>query len=152
MSERRKFTAYEKKNKMKEDLFMQKKEGKIPENPDWSGFENWLAGEIIADKERICKAKDIGLICGTVIAVASVLTLGYNYHTQSQSMVRNEEKWQIVVQENNQHWIDYLSQYDFVSQDGEGYNYYNSDVGGDVNNGTESKTKKETEYGQRDGN
>ena len=75
-----------------------------------------------------------------------------NYHTQSQSMVRNEEKWQIVVQENNQHWIDYLSQYDFVSQDGEGYNYYNSDVGGNVNNGTESKTKKETEYGQRDGN
>ena len=35
-------------------------------------------------------------------------------------------------------FINYLSQYDFVSQDGEGYNYYNSDVGGDVNNGTEN--------------
>lgn len=38
---------------------------------------------------------------------------------------------------NNQRWIEYLSQYDFVSQDGEGYNYYNSDVSGDVVNGTE---------------
>lgn len=38
---------------------------------------------------------------------------------------------------NNQRWIEYLSQYDFVSQDGEGYNYYNSDVGGDVVNGKE---------------
>lgn len=39
---------------------------------------------------------------------------------------------------NNQRWIEYLSQYDFVSQDGEGYNYYNSDVSGDVVNGTEN--------------
>ena len=38
---------------------------------------------------------------------------------------------------NNQRWIEYLSQYDFVSQDGDGYNYFNSDVGGDVVNGTE---------------
>lgn len=38
---------------------------------------------------------------------------------------------------NNQRWIEYLSQYDFVSQDGEGYNYYNSGIGGDVVNGKE---------------
>ncbi len=38
---------------------------------------------------------------------------------------------------NNRRWIEYLSQYDFVSQDGDGYNYFNSDVGGDVVNGTE---------------
>lgn len=112
---------------------------KVPENPDWSGLENWLAGEIIADKEKACKAKDISLMCGTVIAVVAIMILGYNCHAQSKTMVQNEENWQRVVQENNQHWIDYLSQYDFVSQDGEGYNYYNSDVGGDVNNGAESK-------------
>ena len=118
---------------------MIKNKGNLPENPEWSGFENWLAGEIIADKEKLCKAKDIGLICGTVIAVASFLVLGHNYHTQSQTMVQNEKNWQKVVQENNQRWIEYLSQYDFVSQDGEGYNYYNSDVGGNVNNGAESE-------------
>ena len=38
---------------------------------------------------------------------------------------------------NNQRWIDYLSQYDFVTQDGDGYNYFNSNVEGNVNNGTE---------------
>ena len=38
---------------------------------------------------------------------------------------------------NNQRWIEYLSQYDFVSQNGDGYNYFNSDVGGDVVNGKE---------------
>ena len=43
----------------------------------------------------------------------------------------------LANERNNQRWIEYLSQYDFVSQDGEGYNYYNSDVGGDVVNGTE---------------
>lgn len=37
---------------------------------------------------------------------------------------------------NNQRWLDYLSQYDFVSQDGEGTNYFNSEIGGDVTNGT----------------
>lgn len=43
-----------------------------------------------------------------------------------------------INERNTQRWIDYISQYDFVSQDGEGVNYYNSDIGGDVNNGTES--------------
>lgn len=36
---------------------------------------------------------------------------------------------------NNQRWLEYLSEYDFVSQDGEGVNYFNSEIGGDVTNG-----------------
>lgn len=44
---------------------------------------------------------------------------------------------------NNQKFLEYLSQYDFVSQDGEGFNYYNSDVGGDVNNGTTGTEEEE---------
>jgi len=46
-------------------------------------------------------------------------------------------RYSLANERNNQRWIEYLSQYDFVLQDGEGYNYYNSDVGGDVVNGTE---------------
>lgn len=46
-------------------------------------------------------------------------------------------RYSLANERNNQRWIEYLSQYDFVSQDGEGYNYYNSDVSGDVVNGTE---------------
>ena len=33
--------------------------------------------------------------------------------------------------------------YDYVSQDGEGYNYYNADVEGDITNGSENQTEEE---------
>lgn len=35
-------------------------------------------------------------------------------------------------------WLMEWTSYDYVSQDGEGYNYYNSDVEGDITNGTEN--------------
>lgn len=35
------------------------------------------------------------------------------------------------------------SSYDYVSQDGEGYNYYNEDVEGDILNGTADQEKEE---------
>lgn len=35
-------------------------------------------------------------------------------------------------------WIYQWNSYDYVSQDGHGYNYYNSDVEGDVDNGAEN--------------
>ena len=43
----------------------------------------------------------------------------------------------------NIYWIYQWNSYDYVSQDGNGYNYYNSDIGGDVNNGTESTETEE---------
>lgn len=38
----------------------------------------------------------------------------------------------------NIYWIYQWNSYDYVSQDGHGYNYYNSDVKGDVDNGAEN--------------
>lgn len=38
----------------------------------------------------------------------------------------------------NIYWIYQWNSYDYVSQDGHGYNYYNSDVEGDVDNGAEN--------------
>ena len=38
----------------------------------------------------------------------------------------------------NLYWIYQWNSYDYVSQDGDGYNYYNSDVVGDINNGSEN--------------
>ena len=38
----------------------------------------------------------------------------------------------------NLYWIYQWNSYDYVSQDGDGYNYYNSDVDGDISNGTEN--------------
>lgn len=35
-------------------------------------------------------------------------------------------------------WLYVFNSYEYVTQDGEGYNYYNSDVEGYVNNGSEN--------------
>lgn len=40
-------------------------------------------------------------------------------------------------------WIYVFQSYDYVTQDGEGQNYYNREVGGDVYNGAENKDKEE---------
>lgn len=46
-------------------------------------------------------------------------------------------------------WIYVFQSYDYVTQDGEGYNYYNHEVGGDVFNGAEDKNQEE---GKEQGN
>lgn len=43
----------------------------------------------------------------------------------------------------NAYWIYQWNSYDYVSQDGEGYNYYNSDIDGDISNGAENQTEEE---------
>lgn len=43
----------------------------------------------------------------------------------------------------NAAWIHAASGYDYVSQDGEGQNYYNADIGGDVMNGSEGPQEKD---------
>lgn len=49
----------------------------------------------------------------------------------------------VLLVGTNMAWLWVFQSYDYVSQDGDGYNYYNQDVGGDVNNGTENKSKEE---------
>ena len=85
-----------------------------------------LATEIISmlgsQCTRLAKiVRDILIFAGFVVLCLAAANIRY-----SQANERN-----------NQRWIEYLSQYDFVSQDGDGYNYFNSDVGGDVVNGKE---------------
>lgn len=46
-------------------------------------------------------------------------------------------------------WIYVFQSYDYVSQDGDGQNYYNREIGGDANNGTEDKNE---EKGKEQGN
>lgn len=43
----------------------------------------------------------------------------------------------------NIYWIYQWNSYDYVSQDGEGYNYYNYGVEGDVDNGTADQAEEE---------
>lgn len=38
----------------------------------------------------------------------------------------------------NAYWIYVFNSYEYVAQDGNGYNYYNSEIEGDVNNGSKN--------------
>lgn len=91
----------------------------------WKFFEESLASSIIGLQEKTAKAMRTGLICVTALATVAVAGLIIANCLQSKR------------------FVDYLSQYDFVSQDGEGFNYYNSDVGGNVINGAEDKETEE---------
>lgn len=55
----------------------------------------------------------------------------------------------VLLVGSNMAWLYVFQSYDYVSQDGEGYNYYNSRVEGDVHNGAEGENK---EVGQNAGN
>ncbi len=94
----------------------------------WKTVEECLASEIVGGTRRESKAKNIGIVCVTAIAAISIVGL-------------------LIVNHNNtKSFLNYLSEYDFVSQDGEGFNYYNSDIGGNVNNGPENQeTEKQEE-------
>lgn len=59
-----------------------------------------------------------------------------------QDVQRQSKRWFIAfllslaaLVVTNTYWIYVFNSYEYVSQDGEGYNYYNSDVEGDITNG-----------------
>ena len=49
----------------------------------------------------------------------------------------------VLLVGTNMAWLYVFQSYDYVTQDGDGYNYYNHEVGGDVYNGTEDQSKEE---------
>lgn len=49
----------------------------------------------------------------------------------------------LINYRNDCDWRELFGSYDYVSQDGDGYNNYNTGMQGDVNNGSESEKKKE---------
>ncbi len=105
-----------------------------------SEHQQTLASETIRDLQNQCSKKN-NIIWHTItIAFLSVLAafLMMNIH-----QAKSEDKWRQTVERINQSWIDYLSEYDFVTQDGEGINYYNADIGGNVNNGATNPPTKE---------
>lgn len=91
----------------------------------WEGLEKHLASEIIQGSERVSKAKDLAIVCLTiaVIGIASVMA--------------------IINYKNDCAWRELFASYDYITQDGEGFNYFNSEIGGDVNYGAENQETKE---------
>lgn len=95
------------------------------EKESWDEVEKCLASEIIEGREREARAKNLAIMCLTAAVIVISISLSFiNY-------------------KNDIGWREVFSSYDYVSQDGEGYNYYNSDIEGDVSNGTENKETEE---------
>lgn len=88
--------------------------------------KNSLASEVMADNDRKDARKNRIIIC--LICVIVILIMGFIG--------------------SNMYWVYQWGSYDYVSQDGNGYNYYNEDVGGDVNNVAEDQEEKEQEEEQ----
>lgn len=86
-----------------------------------------LAMEVLRHEQEKHKAKDLGLwILGIIAAIA--LAAGA---IERQNLAN-------VNLQNDREWRELFSSYDFITQDGGGQNYYNSEIGGNVNNGAEN--------------
>lgn len=85
---------------------------KAPEKPS----TEHLALEVLKDEQDKSKAKDMGII-GLTIAII-VVTLGLS----------------AINYKNDQEWRKLFSEYDYISQSGEGINNINSGLQGDLNN------------------
>lgn len=86
-----------------------------------------LASEVLQSARRESKAKNIAIICMAIALIAIPAIMSITYY-------RNDERWR-----------DFLSEYDIITQDGEGVNYYNSEIGGNVTYGTENNEEKESQ-------
>lgn len=87
-------------------------------------YRETLASEVIAWSHKVSKTKDFAIGC----LVVGIIIVGIGMA--------------IINYCNDRDWRELFSSYDYVSQDGEGYNYYNSDIGGDVENGAENQEEE----------
>lgn len=109
-------------SKFKEDIFMQHEELK----PDKEKKTEWqsLAIEIAARLKAAEKAKNVAIV---TMGIAIVIITIWLTHINLQ---------------NDREWRELFDSYDFISQDGGGFNNINSGEQGDLNNGTESEVKE----------
>lgn len=93
---------------------------------------NHFAMEVLKQEQAKSKMLIIGLTAGLVISGISTVTTTICSKTERENLVRTNY-------ENDCEWRKLFSEYDYISQDGNGENYYNSNVSGEVNNGTASE-------------
>lgn len=83
-----------------------------------------LAMEVLKQEQEKSKAKNVGVISLTVAVI--VITIGMA----------------VINYRNDCDWRKLFGEYDYVTQDGGGYNNVNSGQQGDVNNGAKSEDKE----------
>lgn len=90
-----------------------------------------LAMEVLKQEQEKSKAKNLGVIGLTVGFIGlAIATAVITIHLSN------------INYKNDCDWRKLFSDYDFISQDGEGINSINDGTQGDLNNGTESKEEE----------
>lgn len=95
-----------------------------------------LAMEVLKQEQRKSRALIIGLTIGLAASCATTITTTVSSRAERESLVRENNQ-------NNREWRKLFSDYDFISQDGEGINNVSRGTQGDLNNGAESENEKE---------
>lgn len=88
-----------------------------------------LAMEVLKQEQKKSKALIIGLSLGLFISGATTVTTTICGKMEREKLVQTNYQ-------NDCDWRELFNSYDYISQDGNGENYYNSNVSGEVNNGT----------------
>lgn len=95
-----------------------------------------LAMEVLKQEQEKSRKKNVGLLAGMIIlGIATIAVAALGWIERSHLVDVNYQ--------NDCDWRQMFSDYDFISQDGEGYNNVNSGQQGDVNNGAKSEDEKE---------
>lgn len=87
-----------------------------------------LAMEVLKQEQRKSKALIFGLTAGLIISGISTVATTVCGKMERENLVQTNYQ-------NDCEWRKLFSEYDYISQDGNGENYYNSNVSGEVNNG-----------------
>lgn len=104
-------------------------ENKIVQETDKRKEESNTATAVIYHVEKAARQ---GYIFAAVAFTALTIALGALLAHQMNINYKNDREWR-----------ELFGSYDYVSQDGNGQNYYNSGVGGNVNNGATSEEFEE---------
>lgn len=87
-----------------------------------------LAMEVLKQEQRKSKALIFGLTAGLIISGISTVATTVCGKMERENLVQTNYQ-------NDCEWRKLFSEYDYISQDGNEENYYNSNVSGEVNNG-----------------
>lgn len=91
-----------------------------------------FAMEILKQEQGRSKAKDKGVIALGIVTGISIFGIA------ATAMFMSNVNYQ-----NDREWRELFNSYEFITQDGGGENYYNSEIGGNVNNGAKDNEKEE---------
>lgn len=94
-----------------------------------------LAMEVLKQEQKKSKALIIGLTAGLVISGISTVTTTVCGKAERENLVQTNYQ-------NDCDWRTLFSDYDFISQDGEGINSINDGMQGDLINGAESEEEE----------